>query len=157
MLKRQQLATIIRRIPKLMLIPYYIYRFFQPKYSVGVVGVVINEQREILLVEHVFHPKLPWGLPGGWIGFNEDPSEAVVRELSEELDLTVDIDHLLLMRCTQYNHLDVAYLCQTQSKIGIVSYELLRYDWFSQENLPRLHKFHYEAINKAFMYWDKQG
>lgn len=156
MRKRQQLATIIRRIPKLMLIPYYIYRFFQPKYSVGVVGIVINEQREILLVEHVFHPKLPWGLPGGWIGLNEDPSEAVVREFAEELDLTVAIDHLLLMRRTQYNHLDVAYLCQAQSNIGTVSYELLRYDWFSQDKLPSLHTFHTDAIKKAFSYWDNQ-
>ena len=156
MLKRQQVANIVRRIPKLMLIPYYTYRFFQPKYSVGVVGVVINEQREILLVEHVFHPRLPWGLPGGWIGFNEDPSEAVVREFAEELDLTVHIKNLLLMRRTQYNHLDVAYLCQAQSDIGAVSYELLRYNWFSQDNLPRLHSFHYEAVKKAFLYWDKE-
>jgi ADP-ribose pyrophosphatase YjhB (NUDIX family) len=156
MRRRQQLATIIRRIPKLMLIPYYTYRFFQPKYSVGVVGLVINEQREILLVEHVFHPKLPWGLPGGWIGNNEDPSEAVIRELSEELKLSVGIQSLLLMRRTQYNHLDIAYLCQTQSDIGVLSYELLSYDWFSQDKLPPLHNFHYEAINAAFLQWDKE-
>lgn len=156
MIQRQQLAAVIRRIPRLMLIPYYLYRFIQPKYSVGVVGVVINEKREVLLVEHVFHPKLPWGLPGGWIGFNEDPSQAVVREFAEELKLTIDIDHLLLLRRTQYHHLDIAYLCQKHSEVGMVSYELLGYDWFKQENLPRLHKFHYEAIENAFKHWDKE-
>lgn len=156
MKQRQQLATLIRRIPKLMIIPYHIYRFFQPKYSVGVVGVTINEQREVLLVEHVFHPKLSWGLPGGWIGFNEDPSQAVIREFAEELQLTIDTECLLLMKRTQYNHLDIAYLCQKQGEIGELSYELLAYDWVSQENLPRLHKFHYEAIEAAFKHWDKE-
>lgn len=156
MLKRQYLANVIRHIPKLMLIPYYTYRFFQPKYSVGVVGIVINEQREILLVEHVFHPKLPWGLPGGWIGFNEDPSETVVREFSEELGLTVKADNLLLMRRTQYHHLDIAYLCKAQSAIGELSYELLRYAWFSQENLPHLREFQYDAIKTAFLQWDEE-
>ena len=86
---RQQLAQIIRRFPTLMLIPYHAYRFIQPKYSVGVIGVVMNSDGKILLVEHVFHPRLPWGLPGGWINFNEDPAEAVERELSEELALDV--------------------------------------------------------------------
>jgi len=156
MLKRQQMASIIRRIPKLMIIPYYTYRFFQPKYSVGVVGAVINEQREILLVEHVFHPTLPWGLPGGWIGFNEDPSDAVIREFSEELDLTIDIADLILMQRTDYNHLDIAYLCQARGDIGTVSYELLRYQWFTEDNLPHLHRFHNDAIQKAFKYWDKE-
>lgn len=156
MKQRQQLANLIRRIPKLMLIPYYLYRFFQPKYSIGVVGVVINEQREVLLVEHVFHPKLPWGLPGGWIGFNEDPTQAVIREFAEELKLRIDIDCLLLMQRTQYHHLDIAYLCRKQSEIGTLSHELLDYDWVSQENLPRLHKFHDEAVKAAFKHWDKE-
>jgi hypothetical protein len=50
---RHQLAQIIRRTPALMLLPYYTYRFFQPKYSVGVIGVVMNGEGKILLVEHV--------------------------------------------------------------------------------------------------------
>lgn len=146
---RQQVAQIIRRIPILMLIPYYIYRFFQPKYSVGVVGVVVNDRDEILLVEHVFHPRLPWGLPGGWINFNEDPADAVVRELSEELNLTVSIARILILERTQYHHLNVAYLCRAQNDVGNLSYELLRYDWFTFDKLPRLHPFHYQAIKSA--------
>src|SRR5688572_19247724 len=146
---RQQLASLIRRVPTLMLIPYYTYRFFQPKYSVGVIGVVINDEGKVLLVEHVFHPRLPWGLPGGWINFNEDPAEAVERELSEELALKVDAHRLLLMQRTQFNHLDIAYLCQAENEIGNLSYELLDYAWFAFEDLPQLHKFHYEAIKRA--------
>jgi ADP-ribose pyrophosphatase YjhB (NUDIX family) len=146
---RHQLAQIIRRTPALMLLPYYTYRFFQPKYSVGVIGVVMNGEGKILLVEHVFHPRLPWSLPGGWINFNEDPAEAVERELSEELSLTVDAHRLLLMERTQFNHLDIAYLCQAKSEIGTLSYELLAYKWFAPDELPQLHGFHYQAIQRA--------
>jgi 8-oxo-dGTP pyrophosphatase MutT (NUDIX family) len=92
---------------------------------------------------------LPWGLPGGWINFNEDPAEAVERELSEELSLTVDAHRLLLMERTQFNHLDIAYLCQAKSEIGTLSYELLAYKWFAPDELPQLHGFHYQAIQRA--------
>ena len=132
-----------------MLVPYYTYRFFQPKYSIGVIGVVLNQASEVLLVEHVFHPRIPWGLPGGWIGFNEDPSVAVIREFREELSLEISIVSLLLTKRTQFNHLDIAYLCESNNDIGELSYELLGFKWFSKSNLPPLHKFHYEAITAA--------
>jgi len=147
---RVRLAHFIRRFPKLILIPYYLYRFIQPKYSVGVVGIVFNAEGEVLLVEHVFHPRLPWGLPGGWIGRNEDPAIAVQRELQEELHLDVSAEHVILTQRTQYNHLDIAYLCTTsQTDIDYTSYELIGHDWINVESLPPLHKFHYDVIRLA--------
>lgn len=146
---RQHLAQVIRRFPTLMFIPYYAYRFIQPKYSVGVVGVVLNSESKILLVEHLFHPRLAWGLPGGWINFNEDPHKAVERELSEELALNVEAHHLLLMERSSFNHINVAYLCQAKNDVGKLSYELLGYKWFRFDELPQLHDFHYKAIQVA--------
>lgn len=147
---RQQLAKIIRRNPFLMRIAYTLYRFTQPKYSIGVVGVVINDNHEVLLVEHVFHPKLPWGLPGGWIGFNEEPAATAKREIKEELGLIVDVETLLLSNKTQYHHLDFAYLCKPKSAITDLSYELLGYAWFSRDELPPVHSFHFQAIESAY-------
>jgi ADP-ribose pyrophosphatase YjhB (NUDIX family) len=132
-----------------MLIAYYAYRFIQPKYSVGVIGVVFNAEGQVLLVEHVFHPRLPWGLPGGWVGNNEDPALAVVRELREELALQVTVQRLLVLEKTEYNHLDLAFLCEAQNEVGTVSYELIGYRWHSTDTLPRLHRFHYSAIQQA--------
>lgn len=151
MILRQQLASIIRRIPLLMKIPYYIYRFIQPKYSIGVVGVVVNNADEFLLVEHVFHPRLPKGLPGGWIGFNEDPMKTVQREIQEELELDVRVEELLITGKTQYNHLDFAYLCTPQGEIGNLSYELLGYAWYKEHELPDLPPFHHHAIKAAIV------
>lgn len=143
---RRRFAQLIRRVPLLMRVPYTVYRFIQPKYSVGVVGVVLNAQQQVLLVEHVFHPRHPWGLPGGWIGRNEDPSKAVQRELQEELQLKVDASTLLLARVTEHRHMDFAFLCTPHNEPGALSYELFNYGWFSPRRLPKLWPFHYEAI-----------
>jgi ADP-ribose pyrophosphatase YjhB (NUDIX family) len=148
----RRLASFLRRYPRLLLLPYYSYRLLQPKYSVGVVGVLLNEQGHVLLVEHVFHPRLPWGLPGGWIGRNEDPAHGVEREIIEELSIKVQATQVLLARRTQYNHLDIAFLCEVQDEnatIGNLSYELLQYQWYAIEALPHLHRFHYDAIQVA--------
>lgn len=69
-----------------------------PRQHVGVVGVLFNEAGQVLLVEHVFRPHFPWGLPGGWIGRGEDPAAAVQREFGEELGLEIVVKQLLLCR-----------------------------------------------------------
>lgn len=144
-----RVAQFFRRYPRIMRVLYYVYRHFQPKYSVGVIGVVMNPANEVLLVEHVFHPYHPIGLPGGWINANEDPALAVKRELKEELDLDVEVTDVILTQRTQTNHLDVAFLCQPLSPIGNLSFELLGYKWYTLDQLPKLHSFHYDAIRRS--------
>lgn len=143
------IAQVISKYPWTIRIPYIVYRFFQPKYSMGVVGIVWNAQQEVLLVEHVFHPRHPWGLPGGWIGNNEKPTTALLRELEEELGLQATIGTLVLCDKTQYNHLDFAYTCTVQNDINKLSNELLAYRWFPISQLPQLHAFQYQAIMNA--------
>jgi ADP-ribose pyrophosphatase YjhB (NUDIX family) len=63
---------------------------------VGAVGAIFNDAGQVLLVEHIFRPHYPWGLPGGWVERAEDPAEAVRRELEEELKLQVEVKRLLL-------------------------------------------------------------
>ncbi len=146
---RQKVASVVRRIPLLIKLAYYGYRFFQPKFTIGVIGLVFNAQREVLIVEHVFHPKLPWGLPGGWVNFNEDPALAVVRELKEELGLNATIEQILMMERTQYHHIDMAFLCTATNSPTLATNELLGFCWIAPSQLPRMHKFHYLAIHRA--------
>lgn len=146
---RRQLANTLQRFPILVAIAYRVYRIFQPKYSVGVVGVLFNEEGHILLVEHIFHPDAPWGLPGGWIGRNEDPASTVQREIKEELDMTVDVGDVLLIETLWRGHIDIAFLCYSKSEVGNLSKELLDFRWQNPAELPPLQKFHYRAINRA--------
>jgi 8-oxo-dGTP diphosphatase len=145
----RNVALIIRRAPWLAITARAMWRLRQAKFSAGVVGVVFNDADEVLLVEHVFHPYTPWGLPGGWVDNREDPARTIERELLEELQLSVEIGPVLLVKVDYGNHIDLAYLCRPLSSIGNLSNELLDYRWVSLDELPRLHSFHHRAIVRA--------
>jgi 8-oxo-dGTP diphosphatase len=53
----------------------------------GAVGVIVNEQGQILLQHRSDNGK--WGLPGGAIDPGEEPADAVIREIKEETGLDV--------------------------------------------------------------------
>jgi len=105
--------------------------------------------REVLLVEHVFHPYAPWGLPGGWVDRREAPAITVQRELHEELGLDVQVDEVVLVDLDFGDHLDFAYLCHSSNAVGTLSRELLSFQWCALDALPKLQTFHYRAIQAA--------
>lgn len=145
----RRLALFLQKAPWIVVVARVLWRLTQPKFSAGVVGVVFDDKGRILLVEHVFHPYAPWGLPGGWMDRRESPSHTVLRELREELDLQVDVGPVLLAEVDYGNHLDLAYLCYSIGEIGVLSRELLSYTWCDVDELPRLQAFHYRAIQSA--------
>lgn len=61
-----------------------------PAYRIGVVGHVIDPGGRVLLVRHSYRPG--WGLPGGMLGWSEQPSDAVTRELWEECGIRTTLD-----------------------------------------------------------------
>lgn len=146
----RRISVFLRSRPWLVAGIYKIWRVFQTKYTLGVVGVVLNERDEILLVEHVFHPRKPWGLPGGWVHGTEDPALAVEREFQEELALTVRSGPVLLAEFNHGKHLDLAFLCHAEGAIGKLSFELLAHGWFSIHEIPVVPDFHIRAIQRAF-------
>ena len=145
----RQLAAIIRRFPSTIRIPYLTYRRLQTRYTIGVVGVIIDQRGRVLVVEHLLHPEYPWGLPGGWIGADEDPAAAVVRELKEELQLAAKVIKVLHIAKSFPNHIDMSFLCESQSAVGKLSRELLDHRWLAPDELPELHSFHRKSIEIA--------
>ncbi len=116
-----------------MLLAQRIYRVGLPWRTVGVVGVVFNDQGALMIVKHVFHPLYPWGLPGGWMARHEDPAGTVRREVLEETGLRIAVLRPLLIEHTPYlpRHLDVAFLCHAPADAGTIrlSAELLDFRW----------------------------
>lgn len=145
----RRLAAFLRRYPWLVGGARHVFRLTRPKVSVGAVGVVLNKDNQVLMVEHVFHPYTPWGLPGGWVERNEQPATGVQRELREELSLKVSVGPIVALEIVGNHHLDLAYLCQPEGLVGALSYELLQYGWYAPDALPPTHTFHRTAITNA--------
>ena len=54
-------------------------------------AVIYNENNEILLLHRNVPNRVQWELPGGKIEENENPEEAAIRELKEELNINIKI------------------------------------------------------------------
>ena len=147
---KRQIAAIIRRFPFLTRLPFLVFRRFQARYTVGVAAVVLDADGKALLVEHAWHPRHPWGLPGGWIDDDEDPAAALQRELREELQLQVAIVKPLHISKPFHNHIDISFLCQPCGAVGELSSELLDYRWATRDSLPQLHRFHQQSLDIAY-------
>jgi len=148
----RRVARVVQRFPWIAVLMQRVMWLIQPRYTVGVVGVLLDGQGRVLLVEHVFHPKYPWGLPGGWNDRGEDPSETAVREFREETGLRVRaVRPLLIERGRIWGHLDMVYLCALEQGDQAVrlSDELLSWRWAPLDALPPLVAFHAKGIEEA--------
>ncbi len=149
--RKASLAAALRRVPFLMGIAFRLWRLRMPRFTAGVVGVIVNDAGRVLVLEHVFHIEKPWGLPGGWLNRREDPENALARELMEELGLPVVIDRFLLAVVTpERAHLDFAYQGRPRGAVSHLSAEILDYVWADPADLPPLVSFHQRAIEAAF-------
>jgi 8-oxo-dGTP pyrophosphatase MutT (NUDIX family) len=60
-----------------------------PKFNVGVSGLITNPAGEVLLLRHTVRRKYAWGLPSGWVKRGETLQQALRREIREEIGLEV--------------------------------------------------------------------
>lgn len=126
-----------------------------PRHRMGVEVVLFNERRQVLLLNHVFHPEVPWGIPGGWLDRNEDPAVCALRELREETGLTAVLGPLIMLKQqTRPAHLGTAYLAHTPQGTLALSNEIIEAAWTDPKALPELMPFTREAVEKAVILYD---
>ncbi len=145
----RSLSHLLRRFPAIMRLPYRLYSYVQPRYTIGVAAVIFDADGRVLLVEHTYHPRLPWGLPGGWLDADEAPEVAILRELKEELQLDARVLRLVHVSKTAPRHIDLAFHCFALNPIGKLSHELLDYQWAAVDSLPAIKRFHQQSIASA--------
>jgi len=78
----------------LITIGYFIYGRVATKASEygHTADAVIQENNNIILIKRKYAPfKGKYALPGGFIKYNEDPKQAVIREVREETNLAIEI------------------------------------------------------------------
>ena len=67
----------------------------RPNFRVSV--IIVNEKKEILLVQHKKANRYYWVLPGGRIEYGEDFATCAVRELKEETNLDVKFGKVVFL------------------------------------------------------------
>ena len=126
-----------------------------PKHRMGVEIVIFNERRQVLLLNHVFHPEIPWGVPGGWLDKHEDPAACALRELREETGLTAVLGPVIQVSGKERPfHLNMAYLATKPQGNITLSNEIIEAAWTDMDALPKLMPFTHEAVEKAAIMFD---
>ncbi len=148
---KRRLAQALRRMRWSASVLRYLVRLIRARFTSGVVGVIFNAEGEVLLVEHVFHPQYPWGLPGGWLESRESPDKALEREVEEELGLPITVLRPLLVETGQdyKTHINIALLCRADGNVRHLNSEVLAYRWVNPEALPPMMPFHRAAVEAA--------
>lgn len=90
---RGLLTAVYKRLPARLV--WRAIWLTQPKYNLGVSGVLFDPNGRVLLIEHVFRRTYPWGLPAGWVNPRETVAQALQREVYEETGLSCEVDHLI--------------------------------------------------------------
>lgn len=126
-----------------------VMRILQDEFLIGVTGIVLNEEKEILLCKHTYRLHA-WSLPGGYMKAREHPAEGLEREIEEETGLIVSIDKEIKIRTDRDTaRLDICYLGKFIGGEFRPSAEVSEIGFFSFENLPLLPKKQLMLIQQA--------
>lgn len=107
------------------------------KFLVGVVGVIFDAQGRVLLAHHTYRRRIPWGLPGGWIGGTERVEEALTRELREETGFTIEVAEILHAGSGHRRpQIDLYYLCNYREGEFLPNAEIDALRFFALTELP---------------------
>lgn len=106
--------------------------------------VLIDYEGKVLVVQN-WLGRQKWQFPGGGIKSGEDPKSAGVREVREELDISLDSSKLKLLKegFWKTDNLGFHYYvfrthCQNKPKPANHSLEIINASWFSPEQLIEL-------------------
>lgn len=121
-----------------------------PAYRLGGSCLVRDEKGRVLLVRHSY--RKGWALPGGALGWNEDPPETAVRELREEVGLAVDlVGEPLWYFDRSSRRVEVVFWARAErpDEARIASPEISEVSWFAPGELPELEEAAAEILRLA--------
>jgi ADP-ribose pyrophosphatase YjhB (NUDIX family) len=129
------LGEIWRRLPAVVRLRAA--RFGQRRFTVTVAGMLFDDARRILLLEHVFRADRGWGVPGGFIKKGEQPEEALRRELREEVSIDLDDVRLVFTRTLiTLKQVEIYYRARVVGEPKPSSFEIKQAQWFAVNDLP---------------------
>lgn len=126
--------------------------FKSPKITVD--GIIIKDDK-ILLIKRKNEPfKDKWALPGGFVEYNETVEDAVIREIFEETGLQTNIDKIIGVysdpkRDPRGHTITIAYLLKIKKGDMKSGDDALDVKFFSLNQFPPLSFDHDIIINDA--------
>src|SRR3989344_1774381 len=116
-----------------------IMRLTQDEFLIGVTGVILNNNNEILVVNHSYRDGERWSLPGGYIKGKEHPKEGLVREIEEETGFIVRVEKEVRIRTDRETaRLDISLIGRHIGGLFKPSGEVKEAGFFAFEKLPLL-------------------
>jgi len=105
--------------------------------SIKVVAAIIRKDGKILATQRGYGDlKGGWEFPGGKVEPGETPQEALVREIHEELEATIEVGEFVVEAHHDYEtfHLDMkCYLCTLDDSITLLEHSAAK--WLDAEHL----------------------
>ena len=123
-------------------------RIIRPLFQVFAAAVILDENKNILLVKSTYNRFHPWGMPGGSLEYGEQPEEAVIREIWEETHLNVSVEKLLLINSWLPDRVGMYYLCRITGGMFAPSDEVSEFAYFPLDNLPDVRPLDKDMIRK---------
>ena len=113
--------------------------------------MIFDDAGRILLLEHVFRPDSGWGIPGGFLARDEQPEEALRRELREEVAVELEDVSLLFIRTLKRpGQVEIYFRARAVGTPKPSSFEIKKAEWFEIDNLPdELSKDQKRLIHRA--------
>ena len=109
--------------------------------KIKVVAAIIKKEKQIFATQRGYGDyKDWWEFPGGKIEQGETPEEALVREIKEELDTTITVDHFLMT--VEYDYPDFhlsmdCFFCSIESgNLTLLEHEAAK--WLPVNNLRQV-------------------
>ena len=112
-------------------------RLVRPK-TAGVSVIALDAQERVFLVRHSYGSGR-WSLPGGGLGFDEDPFACARREMHEEL--SCDLDELVLAAHFEETlfgapHKAWVFTARFAGEPKLDGREVIDSGWFARDALP---------------------
>jgi mutator protein MutT len=130
---REIIGTIWEKMPRSLRLR--IIRATQKKFTASAAAIIINENKQVLLLEHAIRAGGDWGVPGGFLEYGEQAEEAVQRELLEEIALKLENVQLFRVHITNL-HIEFFFRAETSGVPEIKSGEIKSLRWFGAHELP---------------------